>query len=234
MTNATDKKVTTRTLIGFLGYLFLNPFILFINAGTTRWGMAWAYFGVSIAATIVGRVLAYRRNPDLLEERARSQDAENVKPWDRVLVPIAALYAPIVAIVVAGLDMRYSWTDAIPLLWQVITLIIAAMGFAFGAWAMIENRFFSAHVRIQTDRGHSVCDTGPYRWVRHPGYAGGILWYLMTPLILNSIWAYIPTVVSVVATVIRTALEDRTLREELPGYKEFTQQTRYRLVPGIW
>ena len=101
MTSATDKKVTIRAVIGFLGYLFLNPLILFLNAGTLRWGMAWAYFGISITATIVGRVLAHRRNPDLLAERARSLDAENVKKWDKVLVPIAALYAPIGAIIVS-------------------------------------------------------------------------------------------------------------------------------------
>lgn len=229
-----DKKVTTRTIIGFLGYMFLNPLILFLNAGTLRWSMAWAYFGVSITLTIVGRVLAHRKNPGLIEERARAQDAENVKKWDRVLVPIAALFAPIAAIVVSGLDMRNSWTDLIPNLVQILALVVATLGFVFASWAMIENRFFSAMVRIQEDRGHSVCDTGPYRFVRHPGYAGGLVWYLMTPLILNSMWAYIPTAISVVATVFRTALEDQTLQKELPGYKEFTQKTTFRLLPGIW
>lgn len=234
MTQSKDSKVSARAIIGFIGYIFLNPFILFINAGTIKWGMAWAYFGVSITATIISRVLAHRKNPDLLEERARAQDADNVKKWDRVLVPIAALYAPIAAIIVAGLDWRNSWSDVIPLWVQILALFVATLGFIFASWAMIENRFFSAMVRIQEDRGHTVCDTGPYQVVRHPGYAGGLIWYLMTPLVLNSMWAYIPTGISLVATIIRTALEDKTLQEELAGYKEFTQKTRFRLFPGVW
>jgi protein-S-isoprenylcysteine O-methyltransferase Ste14 len=99
---------------------------------------------------------------------------------------------------------------------------------------MLENKFFSGVVRIQKDRGHTVVSTGPYAWVRHPGYAGTLGVYLVTPLLLDSRWAFIPAVMLVVALVVRTALEDRTLQKELPGYKEFTQKTRYRLIPWIW
>lgn len=229
-----DRKTIIRTAIGFIVYLFVNPFILFVNAGTTNWAMAWAYFGVSILLLIIGRLLARRKNPDLLQERVRSQTAGDAKKWDRVLVPIVALYAPMAAIIVAGLDFRNAWTNEFTLVWQIIALILTTVGLIFGSWAMIENRFFSAVVRIQTDRGHTVCDKGPYRYVRHPGYAGGIVWYLMTPLVLNSTWAFIPITIAVIATVVRTALEDKTLQDELPGYKEYTQKTRYRLVPGIW
>ena len=96
------------------------------------------------------------------------------------------------------------------------------------------NRFFSAIVRIQTDRGHTVITDGPYRFVRHPGYAGGLIWYVMTPLILGTLWAYVPTLFVIALTVLRTSLEDKTLQAELPGYQEYTRQTRYRLVLGIW
>jgi protein-S-isoprenylcysteine O-methyltransferase Ste14 len=113
-------------------------------------------------------------------------------------------------------------------------LVVAVLGFGLGAWAMIENRFFSAVVRIQADRGHTVCDSGPYRFMRHPGYAGGILWCLMTPLVLNSTWTFIPMMVSILFTVLPTVLEDRILQQELGGYQEYTRKTRYRLVPGIW
>ncbi len=229
-----DRKTIIRVVIGFVGYIFVNPFILFVSAETTQWGMAWAYFGVSTLLTVGSRLVAHRKNPELLKERAHSQTAKDAKKWDRILVPIVALYAPMAALIVAGLDFRSAWTNVFPLWGQLIALILAASGYLFSSWAMFENRFFSALVRIQSDRGHVVCDTGPYRVIRHPGYAGGILWYLMTPLVLNSTWAFIPIAIAVIATVIRTALEDKTLQEELSGYKEYTHETRYRLVPGIW
>lgn len=236
MSSKTDqnKKITVRAILGFIVYLFFNPLILFISAGTARWGMAWVYFGVSISGSLLSRAIANRKNPGLLEERGRYQEAEGVKSWDKILVPIAALYAPMAAIIVAGLDMRFNWTDLIPLWVQIATFLVAILGLVFASWAMIENRFFSAVVRIQEDRGHTVCDTGPYRYLRHPGYAGGLVWYLMTPLVLNALWAYIPIAISITATLIRTALEDRTLQAELPGYKAYAQKTRYRLLPGIW
>jgi protein-S-isoprenylcysteine O-methyltransferase Ste14 len=233
-TKAEESKFTIRAVIGFMAYLFLNPLILFLSAGTTKWGMAWAYFSVSILGMVVSRVIAIRKNPDLLEERARYQESDNVKSWDKVLVPIAALYGPMVTIIVAGLDMRFGWTIVFPLWFQLLALLVGIIGLVIASWAMVENRFFSAVVRIQDDRDHSVCDTGPYRYIRHPGYAGGILFYLITPVVLNSIWAYIPISISVIATVVRTALEDQLLVNELPGYREYTQKTRFRLLPGVW
>ena len=117
---------------------------------------------------------------------------------------------------------------------KIAALVVMVVGYAFGTWALMENRFFSGVVRIQKDRGHHVVSTGPYRIMRHPGYAGALWMYLATPIFMDSLWAFIPTILLVVVTVIRTSLEDRTLQEELPGYKEFTQKTRYRLLPGIW
>ena len=99
---------------------------------------------------------------------------------------------------------------------------------------MIENRFFFGMVRIQTDRGHEVVSSGPYRWLRHPGYAGGLLTYLATPFFLDSIWAFLPVLFLTVALVIRTRLEDRTLQNELEGYREYAGRVRYRLLPGVW
>lgn len=230
----TENKLPIRGIISFAAYILLYPIVLFSNAGTTRWGMAWAYLGISTLTTIGSRLLVHRKNPDLLRERGSAQSAKDVKAWDRKLVPIAAIYGPLAAMILAGVDFRYSWTDAIPLWGQVLALGVGTLGFIFSTWAMLENRFFSSMVRIQTERGHTVCKTGPYKIVRHPGYAGGLLWYLVTPLVLNSLWAYIPTLVALIASVIRTALEDKTLRAELPGYEEFTRETRYRLIPGIW
>ena len=229
-----DTKTIIRALIKFISYLILNPLVLFLSAGTARWGMAWAYFIVAILAAIFSRVLARRKHPDLLAERAKSQEAEGIKPWDKVLLPISALYGPLLTMIVAGLDKRFGWTDVIPLWVQIVALGVGIVGYIFATWAMVENRYFSAVVRIQKDRDHAVCKSGPYRFIRHPGYAGGLIWYLVTPLILNSLWSYLPTAVSVVATVVRTYLEDQTLQEELPGYQAYTRETHYRLVPRIW
>jgi len=116
----------------------------------------------------------------------------------------------------------------------VLGFILISLGYAFAMWAFIENRFFSSTVRIQTDRGHVVCDSGPYRIVRHPGYAGNILPLLGIVLALGSVWTLIPAAVALIISVIRTALEDQALQEDLPGYRDYAQRVHYRLIPGIY
>ena len=108
------------------------------------------------------------------------------------------------------------------------------LGYAFSSWALIVNRFFSGTVRIQTERGHHVVTDGPYRIIRHPGYAGSLLGYVFIPILLDSLWAFIPAVLLIIVMFIRTASEDSTLQTELPGYAEYAEKTRYRLIPGIW
>jgi len=107
-------------------------------------------------------------------------------------------------------------------------------GYALSSWALVENRFFSGMVRIQTDLGHQVVSSGPYRWMRHPGYAGALLGYLVTPLFLDSALAFLPTLFTSGLYLTRTALEDRTLQNELPGYAEYARRVKYRFLPGIW
>ena len=113
-------------------------------------------------------------------------------------------------------------------------LVISLLGFGVFLWAMAANAFFAEGVRIQEERGHTVATGGPYRLVRHPGYVGAILSMGATPFLLGSWWALVPAGLGVGGYLLRTALEDRTLQEELPGYREYTHQTRYRLLPGIW
>jgi protein-S-isoprenylcysteine O-methyltransferase Ste14 len=145
-----------------------------------------------------------------------------------------ALYGPLLIWIVAGLDERYGWSPQISLWLQVVAIIVAVLGSALATWAMLSNTFFSGTVRIQKERGHTVASGGPYRYVRHPGYVAGILFDVATPLILGSLWALVPAGLTVCAFVVRTALEDRTLQEELAGYREYAQQVRYRLLPGVW
>ena len=117
---------------------------------------------------------------------------------------------------------------------KIIALILIVLGYVLGSWPLLENRFFSGVVRIQTDRGHHVVTTGPYRFIRHPGYVGALWSYLAMPFFLDSAWAFIPTGLLVIVVFLRTYLEDKTLQAELPGYKEFTQKTKYRLLPWFW
>jgi protein-S-isoprenylcysteine O-methyltransferase Ste14 len=136
--------------------------------------------------------------------------------------------------VVAGLDVRFHWTGPIRLASHLSGLLVTILGYALFLWAMASNAFFSEGVRIQVERDHAVVSGGPYRYVRHPGYVGAILAQVATPFLLGSLWALIPGLVSAMLYVVRTHLEDKTLIEELPGYREYAQQTSYRLMPGVW
>jgi protein-S-isoprenylcysteine O-methyltransferase Ste14 len=135
---------------------------------------------------------------------------------------------------VVGLDELLNWSPAFSILIKIIALAIILTGYIWGSYALIQNRFFSGMVRIQSDRGHQVITSGPYRWMRHPGYAGAILTYLATPLFLDSGWAFVPAVFLVIVLVIRTSLEDKVLQVELEGYSEYADKVRYRLFPGVW
>lgn len=206
----------------------------FVAAGRLDWWQGWALVVLTLAASAISRIIPARRNPDLLAERARFAEAEGAKPWDRLLMPIVGLIGPLATWVTAGLDERLGWLPQVPLPLQVAAFLAVAAGSALACWAMIENRFFSAVVRIQSDRGHRVVSSGPYRFVRHPGYVGGVLGNLAMPLALGSAWALIPGVLTVGVIVVRTALEDRMLLEELDGYREYAARVRYRLLPGVW
>jgi protein-S-isoprenylcysteine O-methyltransferase Ste14 len=136
--------------------------------------------------------------------------------------------------VVAWFDKLYGWTIPFPAWAKITALVILILGYLVGTWALLENKFFSGVVRIQKDRGHTVIASGPYAWLRHPGYAGSLWVFFAIPILLDSVWAFIPAVFFALVLIVRTALEDRTLQAELPGYREFAQKTRYRLIPGIW
>ncbi|MFC2042715.1 methyltransferase family protein [Chloroflexota bacterium] len=213
-------------------YLFI-PLVLFVCGGDFGWWQAWVYSLLIVAAGVGGRILAERRHPGLMAERQNIENIQEAKTWDKTLAPLMALSVGIPLVIVAGLDHRFGWSPVFPLWLIVLGFFLIALGYAFSVWALVENRFFSSVVRIQTDRGHEVCDSGPYRIVRHPGYAGNILPLLGIVLALSSLWTLIPAAVALVIAVIRTTLEDRTLQEELPGYQEYAHRVRYRLIPGI-
>ena len=134
----------------------------------------------------------------------------------------------------AALDVRAHWPPTVPVWWSVAAFAVCGMGLLFTFWAMLTNRFFSATVRIQEERGHVVIDFGPYGYVRHPGYTGALAFSLASPVALGSWLAVIPAAFLALVLAVRTALEDRTLRAELKGYEEYASRVRSRLVPGLW
>ncbi len=216
-----------------LTYLLI-PLILMLCAWDLGWWQAWVFSVLIFAAGLLGRALAERRHPGLLMERVNLDKFAEGKRWDKILSPLMGVSISFPLMIVAGLDHRFGWSPVFPLWLNVLGLMLVALGYALAVWALVENRFFSSVVRIQVDRGHEVCDGGPYRIVRHPGYAGNILPLPGVALALGSLWTFIPAALALIIAVTRTALEDRTLLEELPGYREYARRVRYRLLPGIY
>jgi protein-S-isoprenylcysteine O-methyltransferase Ste14 len=227
----TKKMSKTKTTIRAILTALLFLALLFIPAGTLNWPEAWIF--VLFYFSIVSGVLLWlkKKSPGLLRERIDQR--KDSKSWDKVIITAYTLLI-VGLLVVTGLDAkRFGWSD-IPLLVKVLGFLgyFPALGFAF--WAMLENAYASNVVRIQEDRGHEVCTTGPYRFIRHPMYVGVIFALISIPLSLGSYYALILSASAIILFIIRTALEDKTLRAELPGYKDYAQKVRYRLFPGIW
>ena len=226
--------MSPRQWVGLVVVYLSIPLTLLVCGGDFGWWQAWVYALLIVAVGLGGRILAERRHPGLLAERQNIEKVQITKAWDKVLAPLMALSVGFPLVIVAGLDHRRGWSPEFPLWLIVLGFILIALGYAFSVWALVENRFFSSTVRIQTDRGHVVCDSGPYRIVRHPGYAGNILPLLGIVLALGSVWTLIPAAVALIIAVIRTVLEDQTLQEELPGYRDYARRVHYRLIPGIY
>lgn len=204
---------------------------LFWSAGQIDWWPAWAALGVMLAWITATAIVILRVNPDLLAERLGPR--KGAKPWDTAILSILGL-TQLVRYIVAGLDQRFSWTGGFPLAAQIAALVLCALGYALFVWAIASNAYFSQVVRIQLQRGHTVATGGPYRYVRHPAYAGAILYELAVPVLLASWWSFIASALGAVLLILRTALEDRTLQAELTGYADYARQVRHRLLPGIW
>lgn len=206
--------------------------ILFGAAGTFRWTRGWIYAASYLGSMVAIAVLVLRRNPGVFEARAnwRHTDTKRFdKVWLAVFFPLYFLQPGLGALD----NVRFGWW---PLAFAAMYpgLIILALAAVLVGWALAVNPFAESTVRIQTERGHTVVTSGPYRFVRHPMYVGAILLSLGPPLILGSMWALILGGVISILFIARTALEDRTLQRELPGYAEYAAQTRCRLLPGVW
>ena len=203
--------------------------VTFIGAGRIDYWQGWIYNGLNIIFLLLSYFLLPR---ELIEERLKPK--EGMKKWDKIyyIVSIPVYFAILIISILDG--GRFDWEPRIPILVVIIGVVVYTIGQIIILWAKKANKFFSTVVRIQKDRGQTVCKDGPYRFVRHPGYLGGLLYIIVTPFVLSSFWGLIPAVIAVVLLFIRTYLEDKTLQRELEGYTDYTNETRYRLLPGIW
>jgi protein-S-isoprenylcysteine O-methyltransferase Ste14 len=207
--------------------------VFYASAGRTGIPRSWFLFCAAFVYFVASNLALYMYNPGLLIQRLKIRRAGS-KTWDEVLVRINNLTALLLVPAVAGLDVgRYGWSS-LGLPYAVMGVVFLIVSSVLLNWSMIENPYFEPTVRIQNDRDHKVVTTGPYAIVRHPGYLSGILWIASVPLILGSLYALTPFVLYTMLMTLRTYLEDRTLQEELPGYKEYAERVKSRLFPGIW
>jgi protein-S-isoprenylcysteine O-methyltransferase Ste14 len=219
-----------RRLIQVFGMYGIYAILLFVSAGTLRWWNAWAYLSLCILAILTGGLYVIRKAPAAVNERGRS--SAKTKPFDKLF---AALSLPLglASLVVAGLDFRFGWS-IVPVWTQIVGFMGLLPGMIVPYWVMYHNAYAATTVRVETERGQHVITDGPYRLTRHPLYSATILSYLFSPLAFASWWMGVPLVMLIGLFVWRTAREDATLLAELPGYDDYAQRTRYRLLPGVW
>jgi len=220
-------KFLTRALITSI---FFSA-VLFIVAGRIGYYQGWIFAGTNIFTTMM-TFWSVRNNPELIKER--SGIGEGTKSWDKLILGLSA-FSYLIYLVISGLDSgRYQWSPDFHWSLYVSGIILTIAGQVIFLTAKKENKFFSTSVRIQKEREHTVCNTGVYKIVRHPGYAGMLISMAALPLLTGSVWSIIPASAGIILLIIRTWLEDKTLKKELPGYAEYMQMTKWRLIPKIW
>jgi protein-S-isoprenylcysteine O-methyltransferase Ste14 len=222
-----NAKAIVASYVGVLVYASL----VFLGAGKLVYWQGLLYVALALVGTTLSHFLV-PAGSQITANRAREANAG--QSWDRRLLG-AIFLANVVTFVVAGLDSgRFGWSGSVPVLVTVAGAAIMVAGQTVFAVAKRENEFFSSTVRIQAERGHRVCDTGHYHFVRHPGYLGMLMSLFAFPLVMNSYWAFLPALLAAALLVVRTILEDRFLARELRGYSDYAAQTRWRLIPGVF
>jgi protein-S-isoprenylcysteine O-methyltransferase Ste14 len=234
-TQTKEKKNTVKGIIARAVQILIMFIVmgleLFLGSGRLNWVWAWVFLGIGLLSLSINAVFMLRTSPETVAERGRPKE---VKDWDKLVGGAWLIGQYFLMPILAALDIRFGWTKELATLWHVLGAAVYGLSLGLTGWAMITNAYFSTAVRIQADRGQQVCTTGPYHYVRHPGYVGFFFQALSVPIVLGSLWALLFTIPAGVLMIIRTAFEDRMLQEELEGYKEYTREVRYRLLPGVW
>ncbi|MBA7500155.1 hypothetical protein ES704_03148 [subsurface metagenome] len=222
-----NKNVLKR-LIQVLFTLILQGTILFISAWSVKWYWAWFFLTLGVIILLINLFVI---PVELMEERGKKK--ENVKKWDKILTSINII--PMLGIyIVSGLDYRFGWSINSNILIHITGLVFYFLGSMLFTWSMLSNKYFSTMVRIQIERGHEVAISGPYKYIRHPGYVGFIVMVLATPISLGTLYALLMSGITTILFIIRTSLEDKTLKNELDGYLEYSNKVKYKLIPFIW
>jgi protein-S-isoprenylcysteine O-methyltransferase Ste14 len=212
-------------------FVFAMLAVLLVSAGRLTYWQGWLLGAVFFAIVLVSPFI-FADKKDVIFERAHP--GPGTKWWDKIFF---VLYIPafLCVFIVSALDAgRFHWSPILPAPLYVISLLVFLLSHSAILWCMWTNKFFSSTVRIQTDRGHYVIQTGPYRFVRHPGYFAAIFWFISASLILGSLYGLIPVAVVIMLLFVRTYLEDSTLQKELPGYSDYAKKVPFRLIPYIW
>lgn len=220
-------EVILKSILGIVFVVGLNPLL----AGRWDYWQGWVFSAVMVMIIAISLVL-FRDKLDLAQERMHP--GRGVKWWDKIIFAGFSLFT-LLAWVVGVLDTgRFGWSSEFPVWGYLLSYLVFFFSVFMFTWSMMANKWFSSVMRIQKDRGQQVCQEGPYRYMRHPGYVGGILLALSMGLVFGSYRSLIPGLIATVFLIVRTYLEDRTLQMELPGYLEYTKKVRYRLIPGVW
>ena len=205
--------------------------VIFVSAGRLFYWQGWAYVIIGLFMFIMNFTV-FKIDSELSEERSRP--GEGAKTWDKLILGLTFLVT-IIMYIIAGLDSgRFHWSPDFHWSVYIPGIILTFGGQLLFLIAQKQNKFFSSTVRIQTDRGHTVCDTGLYKVVRHPAYLGSIIQAIGFPLLFGSLWSIIPVFILIVFLLVRTQLEDNTLKNELKGYIEYSHKTRHKIIPYLW
>ena len=218
-----------RFLILLLFFTIIH-IILILCSGQITWWNAWAFTGGYLFLIFIMFIIMIKINPELLNERGKKH--KDTKAFDKIILLIYTILFILLPIV-AGLDKRFDITSIDKII-SIIAIFLSIPIFSLVMWAFIVNNHFETTVRIQNDRDHKVCNEGPYKHVRHPTYLAAILGFIIIPFILGSLLSLIPSGLMAILFIIRTYFEDKTLQNELPGYKEYIKQIKYKLIPGVW
>jgi protein-S-isoprenylcysteine O-methyltransferase Ste14 len=226
-----EEKIGIKLVLKSISIFIFFILVTFITAGRLDYWQGWVFNGLNILFIIITYIVLIDQK-DLIRERLKP--GKGMKRWDRIYYAVStpiffAMF--IISILDAG---RLYWKPTVPLTIILLGIIIYSIGQVIVLLAKKTNKFFSSVVRIQSDRKQTVCSDGPYKFVRHPGYLGGLIFTIGTPIMLGSFWGLAPAIVNIILVICRTYLEDQTLQKELQGYTDYAQKVRYRIIPLIW